>query len=111
MDTSLQSSIQAVVRHIVEHFQPEQIVLFGSYAYGTATRDSDVDMLVVMDTQNEREQAMQIRLQVPCLMPMDILVRRPAALEERLKLGDIFLKEIMERGTILYKKTASSVYV
>lgn len=48
--TATERDIAEVVAQIVEHFHPQQVVLFGSYAYGTPTPDSDVDLLVVMET-------------------------------------------------------------
>ena len=47
------SAIRRFVREVAERFQPEKIILFGSYAYGTLHADSDVDILVIMPTRNE----------------------------------------------------------
>ena len=102
---SLQS-IRNVTRRIVEEFQPEKIVLFGSYAYGTPGPDSDVDLLVVMDTSlSSRQQRLEIsRVLSPRPFPMDILVRTPKDLAERLKLGDSFLQDIISRGKVVYER-------
>ena len=48
------NKIQAFVDEVVRQFQPERVVLFGSYAYGQPTEDSDVDLLVIMDTRDTR---------------------------------------------------------
>ena len=105
---SLQS-IRNVTRRIAEEFQPEKIVLFGSYAYGTPGPDSDVDLLVVMDTSlSSREQRLEIsRVLSPRPFPMDILVRTPKDLAERLKLGDSFLQDIINRGKVVYERHRS----
>ena len=102
---SLQS-IRNVTRRIAEEFQPEKIVLFGSYAYGTPGPDSDVDLLVVMDTSlSSRQQRLEIsRVLSPRPFPMDILVRTPKDLAERLKLGDSFLQDIISRGKVVYER-------
>jgi predicted nucleotidyltransferase len=96
--------IYALAQEIARKFHPQRIVLFGSYAYGTPTRDSDVDLLVVMRTQlRPVEQATAIRGAVDVPFPMDLLVRTPKQLEQRLHLGDSFVKDILSRGTVLYE--------
>ena len=56
--------IRRFARDVAEKFQPDRIILFGSYAYGTPHEDSDVDILVVMPARNEMDQAVKIRLTV-----------------------------------------------
>ena len=54
-EESIQEKIDKMVRRIVKKFKPEKIILFGSYARGTPTRDSDVDLLIIMPvSQNMR---------------------------------------------------------
>jgi predicted nucleotidyltransferase len=89
---------------VAERFQPYKIILFGSHAYGTPHADSDVDILVVMPTRNELGQAMRIRLSVDYQFPLDLLVRTPRNLAWRLAEGEWFLKEIMDKGKVLYEK-------
>ncbi len=85
---------------------PEKVILFGSYAYGKPIPDSDVDLLVVMESDERRAQrAMHIErelLDVP--FPMDILVRTPAEIAERLKIGDYFMQEVLNQGQVLYER-------
>ena len=96
--------IQTLAEEIARKFQPDKIVLFGSYAYGTPSRDSDVDLLVILKTkQRPPEQAVAIRRAVKCPFPLDLLVRTPEQVKERLHLGDYFLQEIMSQGKILYE--------
>lgn len=59
-DVARMSAIRRYAQQIVERFHPDQIILFGSYANGTATPDSDVDLLVVMPTRNQIEQAVRL---------------------------------------------------
>lgn len=98
--------IRAVVKQIAEKFQPEKIVLFGSYAYGKPRPESDVDLLVVMETSlRSRQQRLEIsRALSPRPFPLDIIVRTPKELEERIALGDIFLREIMTQGKVVYEQ-------
>ena len=99
-------AIRAVVTQIAERFQPEKIILFGSYAYGKPRPESDVDLLVVMETPlRNREQAAQIARAIDYHFGLDLLVRRPQQLAERLALGDFFLQEISERGKVLYARS------
>src|SRR5437016_11228027 len=97
--------IRRFARQVGEHFQPDKIVLFGSYAYGTPHPDSDVDILVVMPARNQHDQAVRIRLAVPAPFPMDLIVRTPTNLEWRLREGESFHTEIMTKGKILYAKS------
>ncbi|MBM3474693.1 MAG: nucleotidyltransferase domain-containing protein [Armatimonadetes bacterium] len=102
--------IERVAREIAEKFGPERIILFGSYAYGNPTDDSDVDMLVVMETQERPiEAAVRIRLGIEAHFPMDLLVRTPQELAYRIPLNDWFLKEITEKGEVLYERTHAGV--
>ena len=97
--TATERDIAEVVAQIVGHFHPQQVVLFGSYAYGTPTPDSDVDLLVVMETPLRNvEQAVEIRKAVDFPFPVDLLVRTPQHIAERVALGDVFLREISRKG-------------
>jgi predicted nucleotidyltransferase len=71
--------IRRFARAVADRFQPDRIVLFGSYAYGTPNDDSDVDILVVMRTRNQIDQAVKIGWEVPAPFPMDLIVRTPRA--------------------------------
>jgi predicted nucleotidyltransferase len=96
--------IRELARRIAEEFAPLRILLFGSYAYGHPRPESDVDLLVVMDTSlRETQQALAIRQHLKPLFGVDILVYTPERLEQRLAWGDSFLREIVERGITLYK--------
>ena len=98
-------AIRRYARQVAERFEPEQIILFGSHAYGTPNADSDVDLLVVMPARNQLDQAFQIRMAVEAPFPLDLLVRTPRTLKWRLEAGDWFLREIVSRGKVLYEKT------
>src|SRR5438132_4904740 len=84
--------IRRFARQVAEHFQPDKIILFGSYAYGTPHADSDVDILVVMPARNELDQAVRISMAVEAPFPLDIIVRTPQKLAWRVKEGDWFLR-------------------
>ena len=97
-------NIHAFVRKVAARFHPNQMILFGSYAYGKPTTDSDVDLLVVMPHEDPPAvQAAEIRKQVRAGFPVDLLVRSPAEIKRRLAIGDSFIREVMERGQSLYE--------
>jgi predicted nucleotidyltransferase len=96
--------IRRFARQVVERFQPEKIVLFGSHAYGTPHSASDVDILVVMPARNQLDQAVRIELACDPPFPLDLIVRTPKNLKWRLEEGDSFLREVMTRGKVLYEK-------
>ena len=98
--------LQEITRRIVEHFDVEKIILFGSHAWGQPQRDSDVDLLVVMENAEcPVDQAVAIH-QVcrPRSLPMDVLVETPGELAHRLRIGDPFLRRVVERGRVLYER-------
>jgi HEPN domain-containing protein/predicted nucleotidyltransferase len=99
-----QKDIQATCDDIVREFAPLQIILFGSYAYGTPSDDSDVDLLVVMDIPESetRRQAVEIQERIPRRFSMDLLVRSSDEMAFRISHNDWFLREITERGKILF---------
>jgi|688.fasta_scaffold314816_2 predicted nucleotidyltransferase len=96
-----------IVRRIVTVFAPQKIILFGSYAYGTPSVDSDVDLLVIQKTNLQRvERSVAIsELILPRPFPVDILVKTPNEIQEALNKNDPFIKEIISQGRILYKQS------
>ncbi len=99
-------AIRSVVRLITEKFQPEKVILFGSYAYGKPRPESDVDLLVVMDTPlRARQQRLEIsRALSPRPFPLDIIIQTPQQMQDRLAMGDPFILEITSRGKVLYER-------
>ena len=97
--------IQATCDDIVREFSPLQVVLFGSYAYGTPTEYSDVDLLVVMaiPESETRRQEIDIRERIPERFKIHLLVRSPEEIAYRLSHNDWFLHEITEKGEVLYE--------
>ncbi len=102
------TKISRAAQKIVEMADPEKIILFGSFAYGKPTPDSDVDLLVIMES-DESVHTRMVRLSKilsPRPFPVDIITRTPAELRERLEIGDCFFKEIMTKGTVLYERVS-----
>jgi predicted nucleotidyltransferase len=102
----LRSAIQEFADEVARRFKPEKIILFGSYAYGRPTPDSDVDLLVIMPCKRRPlDQALKIRLAIKAGFPLDLVVRTPTVLRRRLGWGDFFLREIILKGKVLHDAT------
>jgi predicted nucleotidyltransferase len=98
------TTIREVARQIVDSFDPQRIILFGSHAYGQPGPGSDVDILVIMDTSlKETEQAVRICQAIDYHFGLDLIVRKPTTINHRLALGDAFLAEILGNGQVLYE--------
>lgn len=93
-----------IVQRIVEHFHPEKIILFGSRAYGTPHEDSDIDLFIIMDSDlRPAQRSATVSLAChPKGVSMDVIVRTPAEVQQRLDMGDFFIAEILEKGQVLY---------
>ena len=99
------AQIRRFSRAVAQKFRPQKIILFGSYAYGTPTEDSDVDLLVILPRTRQRGERMSLRIRhaVPRSFPLDLLVRTPSDVAKRLRWGDCFLREVVEKGKVLYE--------
>jgi predicted nucleotidyltransferase len=100
--------LREIVQRIVAAFDPETVILFGSRAYGEPAEDSDVDLLVVTDALKTRSVFERHRA-VSDLFPnrrfaLDVLVRTPAELDQLVKQGPAFFKEIVTQGKVLYER-------
>jgi len=91
--------IRALANRIRGKFSPEKIILFGSYGRGIPGKGSDIDLFIIMDTDTSvREQAFLIRREIRESIPVDVIVRTPQQVEERIKLGDFFVKQVLRDG-------------
>jgi predicted nucleotidyltransferase len=99
-------TIQDIVQRIVAGYAPEKIILFGSYADGTPDEDSDIDLLIVKNTDKrpierwmEVKRLLRDRDRRAAVSP---LVYTPSELERRLAIKDFFIQEVLEKGQVLY---------
>ena len=102
--------ISAMVKRIVDGFEPLQVILFGSWARGTATEWSDVDLLVIFpDLEDEREMAVNIRRALKgMLVCKDILVSTPDEIRRRGHILGTVLRSALIEGKILYERERPS---
>jgi predicted nucleotidyltransferase len=98
--------IEAMVRRIVERFDPEKIILFGSHARGTAGPDSDVDLLVVMPVEgSKRNKAIEIRVALHDIrVPKDIIVTTPEEFAWRKEVVGTIERPAAREGQVLYAR-------
>jgi len=98
------NDIQELANRIAREFHPQRIILFGSHAFGSPKPDSDVDLMVVAPYRGKSwEMATRIRGRVEPTFPLDLLVRSPEQVNERVALGDPFLTEVVQCGKVLYE--------
>ena len=105
MPTITKEQIQAVADKIAKEFQPEKIILFGSYAWGKPHADSDIDLCIVKKTYDSRDLARQIDSALsPRIFPIDLLVYAPSVLKEKIEVDhNLFLEDVVKNGRILYE--------
>jgi predicted nucleotidyltransferase len=103
-------NLSTLREQIVRQFQPEQIILFGSQAYGTPNAASDFDILVVMDHdgRNSRK-SLEIAeaLGFPC--PVDLIVRKPYEVKQRYDEFDPIIRAAINKGRVLYERDRRTV--
>lgn len=98
--------VQQIVSRLVEAYRPQRIILYGSLAYGTPDADSDIDLLIIKETDDtpleRRLRVRQVVADPNRRMPFSSIVLTPDELEHRLALGDPFYQEILNRGKLVY---------
>jgi predicted nucleotidyltransferase len=94
---------------ILKQYGSEKIILFGSYAYGKPTKDSDIDLLVIKNISENETRDFRLTLKKALWSKLgklnysfDVLVDNEQRIKERIKMGDLFYKEIYSNGRILY---------
>src|SRR3989339_452366 len=93
------AQIKSISEKIKSRFNPQKIILFGSRATYSAETGSDIDILVIIETDEPvKKLAWRIRNELESTIPIDILVRTPRQIDTRLELGDFFIRDIIERG-------------
>jgi predicted nucleotidyltransferase len=98
-------SIRDLCQRIVQEVQPERIILFGSYASGAATPDSDVDLLVLLPFEGKSfRMSLDILNRINPPFPIDLLARTPEDTERRYREGDPLIREALDRGKVLYER-------
>lgn len=102
-------TLPQATRKIVSALKPEKIILFGSYANGNPTPDSDVDLLIIMEIRSNYKETYRMvsSLLYPRQFPVDIIIKTPQEVEEAIKGGkdnSFFIREILKTGRVLYDR-------
>ncbi len=104
IQTVTAEQINTLCEQIAREFKPERIVLFGSYAYGTPGPFSDVDLMVVMPFEGSPlQQAARILTKINPTMALDLIVRTPQQVMDRLAMQDGFMQQIVQHGKVAYE--------
>lgn len=101
-----EEALSTIVERLVPVLNPHKIIIFGSYVYGVPTPDSDVDLLIILDTQARPvDRYLSVsRLLRPRPFPLDILVKTPEEITQAVAHGDPFIVEILTQGRVLYER-------
>ena len=100
-------TLPQAIRRLASALQPEKIILFGSYAYGSPTADSDVDLLIIKDGDTKQIYRDASLLLYPRDFPVDIIAKTPKEVDEALKGGkdnSFFVREIVTKGKVVYDR-------
>ena len=104
------TTIRAVAKLIADRFDPEQIILFGSYARGNASYHSDIDLLVVLNSLEDwpkRDNPIRAAIAEEFILPVDVLVTTPERLAAQRGNPCSFVNTALESREILYRRPAS----
>ncbi len=104
---TVQQTIDQMVRRIVDGFDPERIILFGSHARGKAGPDSDVDLLVVINLAGScRRKATEIDIALVGLnLPVDVIVATPEQVDRGRNRMATVIRPALQEGKVLYERT------
>ena len=104
MGIDYDKEVESITAQIIEKYNPEKIILFGSIVRGEISPDSDVDILIIKrDTPlYGADRIRQLSRLIERNIPIDFLVYRPEEFEKRIEMGDPFLKAIVKEGKVLY---------
>ncbi|MFH0764953.1 MAG: nucleotidyltransferase domain-containing protein [Calditrichota bacterium] len=105
---TIKSILPPIIAKLQRDYQPERIILFGSYAYGKPTKDSDIDLFIVKDTPlrwvDRFVEVKRIIFDPNRHIAVSPCVYTPSELEERLQAGDSFVNEILRKGQVVYER-------
>jgi len=105
-DRRVRKIIREMADKIQKEYEPKMIILFGSYAYGEPTEDSDIDLLIIKDTEKRPidrwVEVKRLLRDITRTFPVSPLVYTPEEIEERTATRDFFIEEILEKGEVLY---------
>jgi predicted nucleotidyltransferase len=104
LEQGIKKEIKHIVRQVIEKYKPIKVILFGSISKGEFNNDSDVDLLIIKEKTPYlgRERAREIRRLIKKNLPVDFFVYSPEEFNERVRMGDPFIRAILREGEVLY---------
>jgi len=112
MKTAPKSLLDEITRRLVAEFQPEEILLFGSHAWGTPDKDSDVDLLIIVphsDAKPPQRAARAYRCLRGLRVPVEVLVKTRAEVERYRHVRASLERRILTKGKLLYGRSQTAV--
>ncbi len=98
----IQSQINSIKNQLIKKYKPQKIILFGSYAYGQPTENSDIDLLVVADTDKSfHDRISSVRSLLPKDRPIDLIILTPSEYQQT-KSSNPLISEIESKGRVVY---------
>jgi predicted nucleotidyltransferase len=107
---TVQDALQVMVQRLVDRFNPDQIILFGSHARGTAGPNSDVDLLVIMPIPgSKRERRIEMRIALHDIsIPKDIILATPEEVARKRKIVGTIIRPALQEGKVLYVRSGGN---
>lgn len=100
-------NIKDLSGQIAKEYDPERVILFGSYAYGSPSEDSDVDLLVILQfSGNSFRKSLEILNKMNPKFSVDLIARRPEDTARRYEQGDPLIREALDKGSVLYERSS-----
>jgi len=107
---ALEEELRRIVGILIERYQPEKIILFGSLASGRIHEWSDIDLLIIKKTKTKRlyRRAQALR-GIKRNVPIDVIILTPSEVKFLSQEGSLLIKDILEKGSVLYEREKSLV--
>ena len=108
MSNKIKKVMNEIVRKLKTKYRPERVILFGSFANGKPTKDSDIDLLIIKETGKEKiDRFVEVKKAIydpERDIPVSPIVLTEKELSNRIEIGDDFIKEIIKEGVMIYEK-------
>lgn len=107
-DRKIKKLILEIIDRLKKGYEPDKIILYGSYAYGQPTRDSDLDLFIIKKTDKRRiDRFVEVKRMIydpKRHISVSPIIYTPKEIEERIAIGDDFIREVLAQGEIIYAR-------
>ena len=102
-----QEKINEVINRIVKNINPEKIILFGSYASGNPSEESDLDILIVKEMRMPRyKRSREVKKHLRGMkIPIDVIVYTKKEIKKWKNTETAFINQAIKQGKVLYGQT------